>query len=105
MGVSIEVYRGAGDRPGGEIVEPLLGNSTAAALSRGRAELDASAHPRMTTQLELVAPRLDLRLGDLIAVSDPAQGREWRGKIVGIQHASAPGTAPTTLTLERPADG
>ena len=102
MGVTVEVYRGPGDRPGAEIVEPLLGSSTAAALSRGRAGLDASAHPRLETTLELVAPRLDLHLGDLIAVSDPAQGHEWRGKIVGIQHATAPGTAPTTLTVERP---
>ena len=105
MGVTVEVYRGAGDRTGAEISEPLLGSSTAAALSRGRAELDASAHPRLTTTLELVAPRLDLRLGELIAVSDPAQGREWRGKIVGIKHTTAPGSPPTVLNVERPADG
>ena len=69
----------------------------------GAGNLDAHAHARITTTLELVAPRLDLRLGDLIAVSDPAQGEEWRGKIVGIRHTLAPGEAPTGLTLERAA--
>jgi hypothetical protein len=101
MALAIEVYRDAGDRPGDEIREDLLGDSLEAALARGRGELDANAHATTTTTLELVAPRLDLRLGDLIGVSDPAQGVEWRGKIVGIRHTQAVGEAPTVLTLER----
>lgn len=101
MALAIEVYRDAGDRPGDEIREDLLGDSLEAALARGRGELDAHAHARVATTLELVAPRLDLRLGDLIAVSDPAQGEEWRGQIVGIRHTLAPGEAPTVLTVER----
>jgi hypothetical protein len=104
MGITVEVYRGAGDRIGAEIVEPLLGSSTAAALSLGRSALDAAAHQRLATTLELVAPRTDLSLGDLVAISDPAQGPEWRGKIVGIQHTTKLGAAPTTLTIERPID-
>ena len=38
--IDIIVQRAAGDRPGSDIVEPLLG-SVPAALSRGRAEIDA----------------------------------------------------------------
>ena len=103
MALAIEVYRDAGDRPGDEIRDDLLGDSLDAALARGRGELDAHAHAhaRIATTLELTAPRLDVRLGDLIAVSDPAQGEEWRGKIVGIRHTLASGEAPTALTVER----
>ena len=43
MAVTIEVYRGAGDWPGAEIREPLLGESLEAALARGRAALDADS--------------------------------------------------------------
>jgi len=100
--ISIVVYRGAGDRDGGEISAPLLGDSLLAAMSRGRAELDASAHQRQQTTLELVEPRLDLVLGQLIAVSDPAQGERWIGKIVGIAHSPLAGESPTTITVERP---
>lgn len=102
MSVTIEVYRHGGERPGSEIREPLLGESLDAALARGRAALDAQAHPMQTTVLELTAPRLDLRLGDLIEVSDAEQGASWRGQISGIRHSLAPGDPPTTITLERP---
>lgn len=104
MSVCIEVYRGAGDRPGDEIREALLHHSRAAAVARGRAELDAHAHPRLSTTLDLVAPRLDLMLGDLIEVNDAAQGVPWRGKIVGIKHSCAVGDIPTVLTIERAID-
>lgn len=101
----IEVYRGAGDRPGAEIRDELLGRSRQAALARGRGELDAHAHGWISTTLDLVEPRLDLRLGDLIEVADPVQGVAWRGKITGIRHTCQSGSAPTTLTLERPTNG
>lgn len=105
MPISVEVYRGHGNRRGDEVSDPLIGDSLPAALARGRGELDASASARITTTLELVAPRMDLRLGDLVAVTDAAQGQSWRGKIVGIQHTCSLGAAPTTLTIERPTDG
>lgn len=101
MSLAIEVYRDAGDRPGDEIRDDLLGDSLDAALSRGRGELDAHANARIATTLDLVAPRLDLRLGDLIAVSDPGQGTDWRGTLVGIRHSLGAGDAPTSLTVER----
>lgn len=103
MSLAIEVYRGAGDRPGDAIRDDLLGDSLAAAIARGRGELDAHAQAHITSSLELVAPRLDLRLGDLIAVADPEQGAPWRGKIVGIKHQMTLGQPPTTISVERPA--
>lgn len=104
MAITIEVYRGAGDRPGDEIREALLNHSRAAAVARGRAELDAHAHQRLSTTLNLVAPRLELMLGNLIEVNDAAQGTPWRGKIVGIKHSCAAGEVPTVLTVERATD-
>ncbi|MBK1699727.1 hypothetical protein [Thiococcus pfennigii] len=104
MSITIEVYRGAGDRPGEDIVEPLLGDSLAAAQARGKAELNARATLMMSETLELVSPRPDLFCGALIEVNDPDQGEPWRGKVVGIAHALHPGEAPTTLTVERPID-
>lgn len=102
MSVTIEVIRGAGGRPGGEIREPLLGSSRQAAIARGRAELDATATQKISTTLALVWPRLDLSLGDLVRVADPSQGQAWTGKITGIAHDGSSGAVPTTLTVERP---
>ena len=101
MAVTIEVYRGAGDRPGAEIREPLLGESLEAALARGRAELDANAHGWERVSLE-ADYRLDLALGDLVEVDDPLQGMAWRGQIVGIAHRFAGGAPTTTLDVRRP---
>ena len=102
MPITIEVLRGSGDRPGGEISEPLIGNSREAAIARGRAELDATAQQIISTTLVLVRPRLDIHLGDLVRISDPAQGAAWTGKITGIAHDASAGADPTTITVERP---
>lgn len=104
MPITIEVYRGAGDRPGDEVRDDLLGDSLQSALARGRAELDAHAHLCITTALEMVAPETSVQLGDLVAVSDPDQGAEWRGKVIGIKHQMEAGAAPTILTVRRPID-
>jgi hypothetical protein len=101
MSLTIEVYRGAGDRPGDEIREPLLGDSLPAALARGGAELDERAHPweRVTLEMDL---RQDLALGDLVRVDDPVQGATWTGRIIGIRHADDGATMTTTLDVRRP---
>ncbi len=101
MAVTVEVYRGAGDRTGDEIREPLLGDSLPAALSRGRAELDARAHGWERVEL-LLGFRPELRLGALVAVDDPLQGARWVGKIVGISHQDDGAVLDTTLTVRRP---
>ncbi|WP_157726400.1 hypothetical protein [Imhoffiella purpurea] len=54
------------------------------------------------TTTEMVAPETSVQLGDLIAVSDPDQGAEWMGKVVGIKHQLEAGAAPTILTIRRP---
>lgn len=102
MSVSVEVYRGAGARAGADIVEPLLGQSISAALARGRAELDARAHPKVSTDIE-VGYRADLRCGDLLAVLDADQGSEWRGQIVAVSHRHKidPPVSITKITVER----
>jgi len=101
VAVAIEVYRGAGDWPGAEIREPLLGESLEAALARGRAELDANAHGWERVSLE-IDYRTDLALGDLIEVDDPLQGAAWRGCVVGIAHRVQEGAPTTTLNVRRP---
>lgn len=101
MAVTIEVYRHAGDWPGAEIREPLLGESLEAALARGRAELDANAHGWERVSLE-ADYRLDLALGDLVEVDDPLQGAPWRGQVVGIAHRFTGGAVTTTLNVRRP---
>lgn len=99
MPITIEVYRDAGDRHGGEISEPLLGDSLPAALARGRAELDAHAWQQRTLDIEAVfAPTR--RLGDLVEVMDPTLGAAVRGKVVGIAHQDSGESVITTLTLE-----
>lgn len=102
MGVSISVYRYGGDRDGGEISEPLLGDSLQAALARGRAELDATAAGRRTVTIEVLFDPA-YRLGGLVAVLDPLFGVPWRGKITGVAHKDG-GILTTTLTVERSLD-
>ena len=97
---AIEVYRGDGDHPGPDILEPLIGNE-AAALVRGKAELDAHAQPVQTVRL--VTPhRPGLKLGQLVKVTDVRQGPTWIGKITGIEHRLDGKAVLTTLNLERP---
>lgn len=101
MAVTISVYRGAGARDGGEISEPMLGTSLPAALARGRAELDAAAHPRRALTLDVIY-RPQSRLGELIEIDDPIHGVPWRGKITGIVHRDDGASIVTTLSVERP---
>lgn len=101
MAVQIEVYRGAGDRPGGEIHEELLGESLPAALARGLAELDANATPWERVELEM-AYRPDLAMGAIVSVIDPVQGESWRGKITALSHSSDGLEVITRASVRRP---
>lgn len=96
--IAIEVYRGAGDRAGAEVIDPLI-TSIDCAISRGKAELDETAHGAITTDLDLVEPRFDIEIGDVVEVSDAMQGESWRGLVVSVVHTF--GTPPTRLTVER----
>ncbi len=98
----VEVYRGAGDRPGVEISEPLL-NGEASLIERGRAEMDERAHPRRTISLTIV-PRPGLRQG--LLVRRVQEGRApWVARIVGLSWEPGTDQDPQTVVkvdLERP---
>lgn len=80
--MDIVCIRGDGDHPGDDITESLL-SSVAAALSRGRAELDDGA---LSDQQSIETPLLDLRLGQTLAVDDSVLGH-WQGKITSLSHS------------------
>lgn len=102
MSIDLFVQRGAGDKQGEDVVDPLLG-SIPVALARGRNELDAKAHRKDDESLETVY-RAGVRLGDLARTYET--GEVWTGKITGIQHTvSKVGESVQTTTsmqLERP---
>jgi len=97
---AIEVYRGDCSQPGPDILEPLIGNESAA-LMRGKAELDAHAQPVQTVRL-VMPHRPGLCLGQLVRVTDARQGPAWLGKVTGIEHRLDGKSVLTTLNLERP---
>ncbi|MBF0283579.1 MAG: hypothetical protein HQL51_03875 [Magnetococcales bacterium] len=99
MSVSEEVYRGAGDQPGDEIADPLIG-SAAAALARGRQEMDACAHPRTRVEVTgLYQP--GLRLGHLVRGVDPVAG-PWTGRVTGISVSVQGPKIVARLQIDRP---
>ena len=104
MSIAIEVIRDAGDRDGGEIIEPLLGSNLTAALARGRAELDAHALPRDRITIELDMIDTDW-LGRLVEIIEPAGGAPWRAMVIGVGHTWDGRTATTQLELSRPRFG
>jgi hypothetical protein len=101
MPITIEVLRGEGARDGGEIRDPLLGDSLPAALARGRAELDTAAHAsdRVVVSLDY---RPDLMLGQRVEVSDAELGATWQGDLVGLLHTWDGRIAETRAEIDRP---
>ena len=96
--IAAEVYRGAGEHQGDDIVDSLIG-SDSCAVFRGRNEMDARAHPRSRVRL-VILHRPGLRLGQLVRVAD-ISGVSWTGMIIGISHNLSDVKALTTLTLDR----
>jgi hypothetical protein len=100
--MDILCIRGDGDRPGEDIMEPLL-STVEAGLSRGRAELDEGA---LSDEQRLETILIDLRLGQLIEVDDSTLGR-WRGKITSLSHqvqidAAGNLSGSSTFTFRKP---
>lgn len=96
--VNITVRRGAGDKTGNPIIEPLL-TTEAAAVARGRAELDRRGQPK--TIVTLTAP-IDaaIRCGQIIEAHEG--GRSWKGKVVHVTfRASGPADQIMELEVER----
>lgn len=97
---AIEVYRAAGDRRGEPVIEPLLSND--ALIHRGRAEMDAHAHPLNRITLSLVF-RPGVRLGQLVTAPDPASATPVCGKIVGMQVSVRQTEIEQAINVEVPA--
>ncbi|MBI5058975.1 hypothetical protein HZB60_04215 [candidate division KSB1 bacterium] len=96
--MQIEVARGAGDRPGPDIVDSLL-TDMQAGFSRGMAELD-DGMGLQTVRLTVVI-RPALRPGLLIEVSGALQGSSWRGQIVNVEHRFENLQAVSILEVKR----
>lgn len=97
--VDIVVQRGAGDRPGDDIQEPLLAD-LGAALARGTAELDrATLHDERSLACNFQA---SVANGEMIQSHDADQAETWRGKVIGVSHALSGTEVTTTLRLWRP---
>ncbi len=97
--VDIIVQRGAADRPGDDIQEPLL-SDLGAALARGTAELDrATLHDERTLACNYQATADN---GELLQSHDSGQAETWRGKIIGITHELRGAEVTTTLRVWRP---
>lgn len=77
----VEVFRGAGDRIGSPITEPLLSNDML--IVRGRAEMNANAHDMIEHSGE-VAFRSGMMLGQPAQFDDAASLRPIRAKITSI---------------------
>lgn len=104
-GISVLVTRGAGDRRGADVVDPLL-TDVAVARERGRNLIDAGSTRRQIVTLTCPFAEL-LDHGALVEVREAADG-PWRGLLRGqsISLAVADDGAPTwdtVLTIEREA--
>lgn len=94
----IVVQRGAGQHPGPDVVHGLLG-SLAAALSRGRAEIDAG-EPLREVRLTC-AVRPGVAPGQLAEVHDALQGASWRGQVERVTHRQVGPRATTSMEILR----
>lgn len=94
--LDIAVVRGAGDKPGDNIVDPLIG-SVPVAIQRGRNELDARASGLREVDIEAVY-RAGVRMGQLAKIFDMQTGVPWLGKISGVTHQISKAGDSTQLT-------
>ncbi|WP_157314554.1 hypothetical protein [Chitinibacter sp. GC72] len=98
--LDITVQRNAGQHSAPDLSDPLITN-VPVAISRARAELDASTSVRKLRIVCTFQPTL--RLGQLMALDDSLRGETARGKVVGIEHVATDGALLTHIDLEVPA--
>lgn len=99
--IRIIAQRAPADRTGPDISDPLI-TSAAAAVERGRNEIDRNGSPRLIDTRTTVL-RVDLQPGMLVEVSD-ADGSVWRGQLQAVSHRAQAGDQPvleSVLTIER----
>lgn len=99
MAIDIIVIRGPGDRQGDDIVDGLI-TTSAAAINRGRNELDRRATGKDNLTYTVVF-RTGLLLGQLVEVDDILLGASFRAKVTAIRHVISQTNATTQLSLER----
>lgn len=99
---SVIVVRGAGDKRGEDIVDPLL-CTVEVQLARGKTELDLHAAMPQTVNLTTVF-RAGVEDGQLVEVHDAMQGMSYRSKIAGVSHRIDGGKVNTVLDLLRPTE-
>lgn len=98
MASSVQVYRYDGLKVGKEVVEPLLADNVL--VARGSAELDANALSKTQVTASVIY-RDDLKIGDLVSLTDPTTSTDYLAKITGIRFHLTNGNATQNLTLER----
>ena len=103
--MSITVTRGAGDRQGGDVIDPLL-TSDQVAIARGRREIDYSISSRINEQCQ--CPKHDfIATGSLAQVIETE--KKWRGIVryfsltLTLDGDGSYFTADTGLHIEREA--
>jgi len=84
MTIDLFVQRGAGDRPGEDIVDPLI-SAIPVAIQRGRNELDEQASAPQSVNAETVY-RAGVRRGQLARFYDIQNGIQSTAKVTGITH-------------------
>lgn len=92
------VVRFLGDKEGDDIVEALL-STDAAALSRGRAELDNRATAKLERRID-VPYEAGLELGELAEVTDQLQGETYKGKIIALDYKMELAEAVVEIRME-----
>lgn len=97
--ITITVIRGAGDRPGQPITDPLIAGSEAAARARANAELDASGSQRERVTLE-ITPQAGLAPGQVVEVREIGKA-PWRGMLTAIRMEITAAPSGGQMTLAR----
>lgn len=95
--IDLFVYRGLGERDGGEIFDPLL-SEVAPALQRGKFEIDFNT-PKIEYSLE-VEYTPSLRLGDEVSVRESRTNMVVFGVVKEFSHVRHNTIVYTSLTLE-----
>ncbi len=100
--IDLIVQRAPADLQGNDIVDPLLATQ-AAALRRGRNELDAKATAKTENRYQIIY-RSGIRGGQLVQVIDDFRGTSFKAKVIGIHHNVSGGQAVSDLTIEKVSD-
>ncbi len=95
--IDLFVYRGLGERDGGEIFDPLL-SDVAPALQRGKFEIDFNT-PKIDHSLE-VEYTPALRPGDEVSVRNSRTNEVIFGVVKEFSHVRNGVSVYTTLSIE-----